>query len=42
MQFGATAAREALTRLLDEPVPDGHEQRADLATAPNTERENPL
>ena len=42
VQFGAAAAREALTELLDEPVPDGHVQRADRASAPNTERENPL
>ena len=42
VQFGATAAREALARMLAEPVPVGHEQRADHATAPNTERENPL
>ncbi len=42
VQFGAAAAREALTELLDEPVPDGHVQRAGPASAPNTERENPL
>ncbi len=41
-QFGAAAAREALTELLDEPVPDGHVKLADRASAPNTERENPL
>jgi hydroxymethylbilane synthase len=40
-QFGAAAAREALARL-HEQVPNGHEQRADRATAPNTERENHL